>query len=134
MIEEFEKKHSLVVNALGRLLNDKYDIVKRGELEKIVVYTKEDEVVGFIQYTKLYEVVDILYLVVDSRFRRLGIASELMDYVSRDVSVEKIILEVRVSNETAISFYTHYGFKKVRPIKNYYKDGEDALSMEKVIR
>lgn len=134
MIEEYDHKYANRVNYLGSFLKSPYNVKNLGEFEKILVYTKEDEVVGFIQYRKLYETVEVLYLVVDEKYRRLGIASELIEHVGRDLDVQKLILEVRVSNEGAIDFYQNNGFKKIRPIKNYYMDGEDAISMEKVIR
>lgn len=131
MIQEYVNDYALSVNALGKTLKDTYDVKKKGELEKILVYTKEDEVIGFLQYTKLYETVEILYLVVKKEYRNLGIGSEFIDFLSRDLDVEKIILEVRASNEVAINFYQKNGFIKLRPLKNYYSDGEDGLSMEK---
>ena len=134
MIQDYEKKYELAVDGLGRLVSSSYDARMLGEYEKILVYTKEDDVIGFIQYSKLYEVVDILYIAVDERFRHLGVGSELIDRLCRDLEIKKIILEVRASNEGAISFYEKNGFTKIRPIKNYYKDGEDAIAMEKVIQ
>lgn len=134
MIEEYDHRYANRVNYLGSFLKSSYNVKNLGEFEKILVYTKEDEVVGFIQYRKLYETVEVLYLVVDEKYRKLGIASELLEHVGRDLDVQKMILEVRVSNEGAIAFYLYNGFKKIRPIKNYYADGEDAISMEKVIR
>ncbi len=134
MIQEYEGQFALEVNALGKSLNSAYDVKKRGEQERILVYTKEDRVIGFVQYIKLYETVEILYLVVNREYRRLGIGAEFIDFFSRDLDVEKIIIEVRISNETAISFYEKNGFRRVRPIKDYYKNGEDALAMEKVIK
>ncbi len=134
MIQDYEKKYELAVDGLGRLVSSSYDARMLGEYEKILVYTKEDDVIGFIQYSKLYEVVDILYIAVDERFRHLGVGSELIDRLCRDLEIKKIILEVRASNEGAISFYEKNGFIKIRPIKNYYKDGEDAIAMEKVIQ
>ena len=134
MIEELTREQKLAVNRLGHVLKDNYDVSKGGELEKILVYTKGEEVIGFIQFIKLYEVVEILYLVVDERYRKLGIGSTFIEHLSRDLDIKRMILEVRKSNEVAISFYEKNGFKKIRPIENYYKDGEDALAMEKVIR
>lgn len=134
MIEELTREQKLAVNRLGHVLKDNYDVSKRGELEKILVYTKGEEVIGFIQFIKLYEVVEILYLVVDEKYRKLGIGSAFIEHLSRDLDIQRMILEVRKSNEVAISFYEKNGFKKIRPIENYYKDGEDALAMEKVIR
>lgn len=134
MIEKFDFAYSDAVNALGRSLSSSYEVKKRGELEEILVYLKGDEVIGFIQYIKLYETIEILYLVVKGDYRRLGIGSEFLDFLSRDLEVERFILEVRKSNEVAKAFYLKNGFKRLRPIKNYYRDGEDALSLEKVIR
>ncbi len=134
MIEELTREQKLAVNRLGHVLKDNYDVSKRGELEKVLVYTKGEEVIGFIQFIKLYEVAEILYLVVDEKYRKLGIGSAFIEHLSRDLDIKKMILEVRKSNEVAISFYEKNGFKKIRPIENYYKDGEDALAMEKVIR
>lgn len=134
MIEEYRFEFKDAINSLGRTLKSTYDVGHLGEFEKIVVYLKGNEAIGFVQYLKLYECVEICYIVVDSRYRKLGIGSELIDHISRDLDVEKMILEVRSSNETAISFYEKNGFKRVRPIKGYYSDGEDALAMEKVIR
>ena len=40
-------------------------------------------------------------------------------------------LEVRISNDKAISFYIKNGFEKVLVKKAYYSDGEDAFYMVK---
>lgn len=134
MIEKYDNKYAFSVNRLGSILKSNYDVKRKGELEEILVYLKGEDVIAFVQYVKLYETVEICYIVVDSNYRSLGIGSEFIEYFCRDLDVEKIVLEVRVSNERAISFYEKNGFKRVRPIKNYYADGEDALSMEKVVR
>ena len=42
-----------------------------------------------------------------------------------------VTLEVRVSNDPAISLYTKRGFTKVCVKKGYYQDGEDAYYMMK---
>lgn len=134
MIRKFEDKDKLRVTFLGKTISSDYDIRDKGENEEILVYEKDEEVIGFVQYRKLYEVLDIIDIVVDKDFRRRKIGSYFLMYLSEDLDIKKIMLEVRESNNDAIKFYEHNGFTKVRPIKNYYKDGEDALSMEKVIR
>lgn len=134
MIENYIKKYADAVNALGSIFKSPYNTCNLKEHENILVYLKGDEVIAFIQYMKMYETVEIEYLAVDERYRRLGIGSEFLEYLSRDLEIERLVIEVRVSNENAIVFYESTGFKKVRPIKNYYRDGEDALFMEKVIR
>jgi ribosomal-protein-alanine N-acetyltransferase len=42
---------------------------------------------------------------------------------------DEIYLEVRVSNEGAISMYERLGFLKKSRLRSYYRDGEDALLM-----
>ena len=44
---------------------------------------------------------------------------------------EEAFLEVRVSNHPAISLYRKLGFKEVKRIPFYYRDGEEALVMAK---
>jgi ribosomal-protein-alanine N-acetyltransferase len=38
---------------------------------------------------------------------------------------------VKVTNETARAFYEKFGFNKVRRVRRYYEDGEDAWLMAK---
>jgi ribosomal-protein-alanine N-acetyltransferase len=42
-------------------------------------------------------------------------------------------LEVRVSNDVALSLYKRTGFEVERTIREYYSDGEDAYIMSKKI-
>lgn len=43
----------------------------------------------------------------------------------------EVYLEVRVSNEPAISLYEKLGFKTVSTHRGYYRDGEDAYLMSR---
>ena len=58
-----------------------------------------------------------------------------MDEIYNDCyskKVQNLTLEVRKSNEVAISFYKKNGFNEVAVRKNYYK-GEDGILMMKKI-
>ncbi len=68
--------------------------------------------------------------------RRRGIALALMDDVlrfARETNVEEIYLEVRPSNQAARRLYETLGFKISGKRKDYYADGEDALTMVKLL-
>lgn len=55
-----------------------------------------------------------------------------LDKLCLDNQVEESTLEVRVSNEVAISLYEKYGFIKKGLRKDYYQDNhEDAYLMVK---
>ncbi len=75
----------------------------------------------------------IANLAVSSDYRKMGIASWLMEIIlslSESISTRVIHLEVRKSNEQAINLYKKFGFKEVGLRKNYYeKEHEDALLM-----
>lgn len=134
MIRDIEEKDFLEVNKLGKVLDSNYDVLKKSELEKIIVYDDCGKVVGFAQFIKLYEVVELLYIVVNEDDRKKGIGTELIDYLTKLPNSEKIILEVRESNFSGMEFYKRCGFTILREIRNYHKNGENAFSMEKVIR
>ncbi|MCE4604582.1 MAG: GNAT family N-acetyltransferase [Aeropyrum sp.] len=77
----------------------------------------------------------LVSIAVRPGYRRLGVGSALMSETVRVMKeiygVESIFLEVRVSNIQAIRLYEKFGFVKVRRIKGYYRDGEDAFVMVK---
>ena len=73
---------------------------------------------------------------VREKYRKTGLGMELvatMVACMRKKGVEKIFLEVRVSNMAALGLYTKNGFEKTRIRNRYYPDGEDAVEMLKVL-
>ena len=46
-------------------------------------------------------------------------------------NIEKIFLEVRLSNLPAQNLYIKNGFNRINVRKSYYSDGEDAVVMAK---
>ena len=47
----------------------------------------------------------------------------------KEYGASEIFLEVRKTNEEAISVYEHLGYEIKRVLKGYYRDGEDAYLM-----
>ena len=71
-------------------------------------------------------------LAVDADHRGRGIGRRLLGRaidVLEDTGAGSVKLEVRISNEVAISLYRSFGFEHRRTIPNYYGNGEDALVM-----
>ena len=75
----------------------------------------------------------IISIAVSPEMRRKGIGTALMKAAIKSLreeyNVDEIYLEVRVSNNPAISLYKKLGFKVVKTIRGYYRDGEDAYVM-----
>ena len=87
------------------------------------------EIAGYVCAAFAFEEADILNLCVDIPMRRKGYAKELMNSVIAALKlkkVERVFLEVRVSNSPAIALYERLGFQLIGTRKKYYEDTEDA--------
>ncbi|MBE7045986.1 MAG: ribosomal-protein-alanine N-acetyltransferase [Ruminococcaceae bacterium] len=97
----------------------------------------EGNAVGYIFFKYIFDEGEILRVCVNPRFRKNGIASHLMKMVMDFAllnGVEKIFLEVRESNDSAIALYSKFGFEQYSKRSNYYTDnGEDAILMQKIL-
>ncbi len=79
----------------------------------------------------------VLMFAVDRRFRRQGIGELLMrTFLQRCVQrgLARATLEVRVSNATAIRFYTRFRYSVADLLRGYYSDGEDGYQMVRELR
>ncbi len=74
----------------------------------------------------------ILMFAVDRDHRSRGVGTQLMQAFldrCRTQGLRRVTLEVRVSNATAIRFYTDFRFSVVDLLRTYYSDGEDGYQM-----
>jgi ribosomal protein S18 acetylase RimI-like enzyme len=74
----------------------------------------------------------VLMFAVDRHHRTHGVGALLMSTFldrCRARGFKRVTLEVRVSNATAIRFYTRYDFSVVDLLKGYYSDGENGYQM-----
>ena len=80
---------------------------------------------------------EIISVAVTPEKRRMGYGRELVYHViskARDNNCKEVFLEVRRSNEAAISLYTSIGFHQVGERKGLYtKPVEDGLIMQYTI-
>lgn len=97
--------------------------------------------VGLLVLQHSFFETELLYLLVAPEARRQGLAAKLLDKSlekSTELNAERMLLEVRASNQPAIALYTGKGFVQEGRRKNYYplladdknstgKGREDAL-------
>ena len=70
---------------------------------------------------------EILAIATIEEYRNKGIAQEFLD----KIKIKDIFLEVRESNQVAISFYKKNKFKEISVRKNYYSEpNENAIIMK----
>ena len=91
-------------------------------------------VIGICVFQVVLDEAQINYFVVNQKFRNKGFGSFLMNYIIKQceiLNINKLLLEVSCTNESAEKFYNNFEFFTVGIRKNYYKDGSDALLKEK---
>ena len=126
------------INELGVLLNENFkrlfiiNDMLQDDISKVIVYEKDDKVVGFIIATALYETCDILSIVVDPEYRRQGIGTNLIGYLISDLGevLKLVTLEVATKNKEALALYDKFGFEVVHTREHYY-NGDDAYLMSR---
>ena len=99
--------------------------------KKYIGFEIDDEIISFLNYSLIYERIEIEYIYTLEKYRNKNIASKLLEYhIDLGISnnCTNITLEVRKSNISAINFYKKNGFKSVSIRKKYY-DTEDGILM-----
>lgn len=121
------------IKDLGLLINENFNKVNNIEEliknNKIIGYYEENKLVGFLIYEQNYEIIDLLYIVVEPIYRRKNIGFTLVKYLIDNYNFDKIMLEVRCDNVSAIKLYKKFNFKIINIRKKYYGN-TDAYVME----
>jgi len=93
----------------------------------------DKQMVGFIagDVRRMEGVAWIATVAVLPEYRGRGIGSALLKACEKKISVNRVRLCVRTSNDVAIRLYDKFGYVKVGEWTRYYQDGESALVMEK---
>lgn len=96
----------------------------------------DGEIVGYAGIWCIYETAELMRIGVLPTYRGRGIGKQLMDEIgacAKSQGCERMMLEVRKSNEKARKLYEKDGFSEISVRKGYY-DGEDAIIMERVYK
>jgi len=120
------------IKIFGKSLGEKtlYNEIVYNKMSKYFVVSVDDKRAGYVGSWLTIPNAEILNLFVIEKYRGLGLGKLLMNEVVRTCvqeNIEMLTLEVRVSNQYAISMYQELGFVQGNIRKNYYGDGEDAL-------
>ena len=122
-----------------------YDFLKKNIIEFNVDYLKNDNPflknfvylldnnpIGLISYSLIYDRIELEYIWVSIYYRKKGIASKMMEKMFQE-DVNNITLEVRTSNEGAINLYKKNSFKIVSIRKNYYGNDDAYLMIREMM-
>jgi ribosomal-protein-alanine acetyltransferase len=124
---------------VAEALHEHYDPSLYGSLSNewpkgfLVAADASDVPIGFLLGVHQVEgEARILMFAVERHQRTQGIGTVLMNAFldrCRARAFRRVTLEVRVSNATAIRFYSRYQFSVIDLLRAYYSDGENGYQM-----
>lgn len=103
---------------------------------RIVVDEREGQLTAFVNYWRVADEIELLFVATAPPWQRRGIARDLLNQVLAAVRAEgavRALLEVRPSNGAAVALYSSLGFSEIGRRRRYYDDGEDALLMARML-
>ncbi|MDC0407674.1 MAG: ribosomal protein S18-alanine N-acetyltransferase [Gammaproteobacteria bacterium] len=96
----------------------------------------DDQIAGYLLTLNSIDFIDILTIAITPQFQQQGLGRALLDDLLQRLDknkVRSIMLEVRVSNVSAIHFYQKYGFELIDTREKYYSNLEDAKILRLLI-
>lgn len=98
-----------------------------------LVAEEEEKIAGYIGMYMSLDEGEITNVAVGAKMRQRGIGGMLLSEIKKEAerrSIARIVLEVRVSNDSAIRLYERNGFKNCGVRKGFYElPKEDAYIM-----
>jgi len=118
-IEQISFKNSYRISTLA-------DMYGKSSYKFLGIFNK-NRMAGYIILLDSIDIYEVIKIAISPNYRGKGLGKKLLSYVLKNLD-KNLILEVRVSNETAINLYESLGFEKINIRKGYYGDtGEDGI-------
>lgn len=129
MIIEIDKNNISIIDNSFINKDEIINELNSNPFAKILVLKENNEIIGYIYYSDIYERAEINQFEINLIHRNCGKGKILLQKMIE--SVEKdITLEVKEDNYPAISLYEKNGFERKAIRKGYY-NGIDGILMER---
>lgn len=102
-----------------------------------LVAERDGVLAGYATVSVVPDVAELQRLATVSAFRRTGVATALISAVMAHAAAggaERLLLEVRDDNEAALAFYAGAGFTEIARRPRYYRDGTEAVVLQRFVR
>ena len=123
-----------LINSFLKYFNTKIDDISK--FSKYLIYSIDDKNIGFVDFSFIYDRIELNYIYVEKSYRNKNIASKLMDKLIEfaiDNKCINITLEVDESNDAAINLYKKYGFTIATIRKKYYGKNDGYLMIREMV-
>lgn len=129
MIIEVTKKNLSILDgsflSKDQVIND----LDNNPFGKYLVLKENDEIIGYVYYSDIYERAEINQIEINYIHRNCGKGSILLEKLLSIVD-KNITLEVKKDNIPAIKLYKKFGFEE-KAIRPGYYNGVDGILMER---
>ncbi|MBE6157524.1 MAG: GNAT family N-acetyltransferase [Firmicutes bacterium] len=129
MIKELTKEN---INIINNSFLNKDEIIHEFEnnpFAKILIYLDNDEIIGYLYYSDIYDRIEINQIEINFIHRNCGKGTKLLEFLIETVD-KSITLEVNKENIPAIKLYKKFNFEEVAIRPGYY-NGVDGILMER---
>ena len=116
------------------------DSILSAHTETWGVFSADEQLIGFVIISSIFDEAEILNFAIARDKQKQGFGQKLLAYIMNHLAykeIQKLFLEVRVTNIPAISIYKKYGFEQISIRKDYYRVGdshEDALVLQATLQ
>jgi [ribosomal protein S18]-alanine N-acetyltransferase len=100
---------------------------------RVAVVACDPGVVGYAVTMASGDVVDLHRVAVDPGHRRVGVGRRLLARVLEQAQADRMLLEVSAANVGALGFYAAEGFREIDRRPRYYRDGTDAVVLQRLL-
>ncbi len=91
-----------------------------------------DGIAGYVVTMLIGDVADLQRIGVRPDCQRQGIAGALLE-AALERPAQRMLLEVAATNAGAQAFYARHGFVEIARRRGYYRDGTDAIVLERPV-
>ncbi len=105
------------------------DNFRTNPFAKYLILKENEEVLGYIYYSEIYERAEINQIEIKEKYRNQKKGTILLKGFLKLISKD-VTLEVKIDNKAAIRLYEKFDFKK-RALRKGYYNGIDGILMER---
>ncbi|KAA1428029.1 ribosomal-protein-alanine N-acetyltransferase [Nocardioides antri] len=101
-----------------------------------LVADRDEVLVGYAAVSVVQDVAELQRIATVGSARRTGVATALLAAAEAHAAaggVDRLLLEVREDNAVARAFYARAGFAEIARRPRYYRDGTDAVVLERFV-
>ena len=129
MIKELTKENIDIIDNSFLNKEEVQNDFTNNPFAKYLLLIEDNEIIGFLYFSDIYERVEINQIEVLEIHRNCGFGTKLLEFLTKTVDKD-ITLEVKIDNYPAISFYEKFNFENKENRKGYYQ-GIDGILMER---